>query len=128
MLKKITFKNKKSPYQPIPGILGMGDDYHIYKMSIVERLTALVLGVVIGVILGYVFFNSWIFAIIISIIFAIGLQEPYRKYQQNKRMRGLLLQFKDLLETLSASYSAGAALQQPIPRSAKIPSQTHQDI
>ena len=107
MLGKLKSLRKTDNYQPIAGVLGMGEDYHVYESSVTEKLTAAGMGILLGVALGYVFFNSWIMAAILSGIAAIALQEPYRLHQQKKRLRNLLLQFKDLLETLSASYSAG---------------------
>ena len=35
------------------------------------------------------------------------MQRPYKNFLQKRRLKKLLLEFKDLLETLTASYSAG---------------------
>jgi len=100
-------RKEKEAYVPIPGILGIGDDYHVYKISIWERLTAAALGIGAGVLVGYVFFNLWMVAVVLSVVGAIVLQEPYRNFLRKRRLKKLLLEFKDLLETLTSSYSAG---------------------
>ena len=100
-------KGKNEQYVPIPGILGIGDDYHIYTMTVGDRLTGAVLGIGTGVAVGYVFFDSWTAAVILSLILAWKIQAPFREYLRKKRLKKLLLEFKDLLETLTASYSAG---------------------
>lgn len=100
-------KKEKEIYVPIPGILGMGEDYHIYEMTMQDRLVAAGIGVILGVAVGYVFFNYWPAAVVLSILAAWKVQEPYRDYLKKKRLRTLLLQFKDLMETLTSSYSAG---------------------
>mgnify|MGYP007033824742 CR=1 FL=1 len=101
------FGREKTVYTPIPGILGIGEDYHIYKMTLWERITAVGIGVIAGVMVGYVFFNLWAVAVILSVAGAIGMQRPYKNFLQKRRLKKLLLEFKDLLETLTASYSAG---------------------
>lgn len=101
------FGKKKPVYIPIPGILGIGEDYHIYEMTVWERVTAAAIGVGVGVLVGYVFFNLWTVAVILSAVGVIGMQKPYQEFLKKRRLKKLLLQFKDLLETLTASYSAG---------------------
>lgn len=100
-------KNQKEVYVPIPGIMGIGDDYHIYHMTVWDRLKAAGLGLVIGLAIGYVFFNNWVVAAVLTAIFAVYVQKPFQNYLKKKRLKKLLLEFKDLLETLTASYSAG---------------------
>lgn len=100
-------KKPKEVYVPIPGILGIGEDYHVYHISIWERLTAAAMGIAVGVLVGYVFFNMWSVAAVLSAAGAVLLQEPYREFLKKRRLKKLLLEFKDLLETLTASYSAG---------------------
>lgn len=105
--KKQKIKKQKEVYVPIAGVMGIGEDYHVYHMSIRDRLTACGIGAVLGVAVGYVFFNSWVAALVITAAAGIYLQEPFCEYRKKKRLRKLLLEFKDLLETLTASYSAG---------------------
>jgi len=100
-------KKQKEVYVPIPGIMGLGEDYHIYHMTLADRFMAAGLGVAVAVAIGYVFFNSLIAAVVIAVGAAIFLQKPFEEYQKKKRLKKLLLEFKDLLETLTSSYSAG---------------------
>lgn len=100
-------RKQKEVYVPIPGIMGMGEDYHIYHMTIADRLMAAGLGVAAAVAVGYVFFNSLVAAAVIAAGSALFLQKPFGEYQKKKRLKKLLLEFKDLLETLTSSYSAG---------------------
>ncbi len=105
--KKEKPKKEKEVYVPIQGIMGMGEDYHIYKMTLAERLTGAALGIGLGVAVGYVFFDSLVLTVPLSIAAAVFVQKPYQEHLKKKRLKNLLLQFKDLLETLTASYSAG---------------------
>ena len=100
-------KKEKKVYVPVPGIMGMGEDYHIYDMTLMNRLKAVGIGIVIGVAVGYVFFENVIAAVVLSAAVAVAAQEPFREYCKKQRLKKLLLQFKDLLETLTSSYSAG---------------------
>lgn len=100
-------KKQKEVYVPIPGIMGLGEDYHIYHMTLADRFMAAGLGVAVAMAIGYVFFNSLIAAVVIAVGAAIFLQKPFEEYQKKKRLKKLLLEFKDLLETLTSSYSAG---------------------
>ena len=100
-------KKNKPVYTPIGGIMGMGEDYHVYQMALSDRLCAVGLGAVLGLAVGYVFFDSLLAAAVIFAVAAVKFQEPYREYLRKRRLKKLLLQFKDLLETLTSSYSAG---------------------
>ncbi len=93
--------------EPIPGIMGMGDDYHIYHMTVIDRLKAAGIGIALGVAVGYVFFENLVMAAVLSVILVIVAQKPFEEFCKKQRQRRLLLQFKDLLEALTASYSAG---------------------
>lgn len=93
--------------EPIPGIMGMGDDYHIYHMTVMDRLKAAGIGIALGVAVGYVFFENLVMAAVLSVILVIVAQKPFEEFCKKQRQRRLLLQFKDLLEALTASYSAG---------------------
>lgn len=94
-------------YEPIRGLMGMGDDYHIYTMTMTDRFQSACIGAGIGIAIGYVFFNLWSVALVLALVLTVKLQKPYREYLLKKRQKRLLLEFKDLLETLSSSYSAG---------------------
>ena len=105
--KQQKLKKTVKKQEPIPGIMGMGDDYHIYHMTVMDRLKAAGIGIALGVAVGYVFFENLVMAAVLSVILVIVAQKPFEEFCKKQRQRRLLLQFKDLLEALTASYSAG---------------------
>lgn len=92
---------------PIAGMMGMGEDYHIYHMTKRNRLMGAAVGAGVGIAVGYVFFSNWAVAFALALVITMIIQEPYMRYLKKKRLKKLLLEFKDLLETLTASYSTG---------------------
>lgn len=100
-------KIKKEKYVPVQGILGPAEDYHIYPWSFEDIAVAALVGFAVGTVVVYVFFASVFVSLIAGIVGAIGVQPIYHNYKTKKRMDSIRLQFKDMLESLSASYSAG---------------------
>lgn len=98
---------KKEIYVPIESLVSGGADYHIYCMTVKDRITAGVLGAGIGALVSYLFFKSIILTIIASVTVAVLAQRIYRDSRLKKRKKELLLQFKDLLESLTSSYATG---------------------
>lgn len=105
--EKQKIAKKKQTYTPIAGIMGIGEDYHVYSMSLADRMIAAGIGIGAGIAVGYTFFNSIFAAMLISMAGSACIQKPFQEYKKKKRLKKLLLEFKDLLETLAASYSAG---------------------
>lgn len=100
-------KKKKDVYVPLRGIMGNAVDYNVYSMNAAERLTAFLIGFAGGFAVIYVFFRVLMFSVVVGAAAGILFQKPYERHLIKKRKRTLLLQFKDMLEALSASYSAG---------------------
>ena len=100
-------KNNKNAYEPIRGLMDDGDDYHIYYMKPKDRILAALAGIAAGFAVGFIFFNSIPVSLILSPVLAVFLQRPYQGILEKKRRKSLLIQFRDLLETISASYSSG---------------------
>lgn len=101
-------KRKASPkYIPIEAEFGKGDDYYVYDMSGGEKLTGGVLGFLAGFFVGMIFFRSLIVSCVMGAAVTVPGIRKYRDYLKAKRMRNLLLQFRDMMESLSASYSVG---------------------
>lgn len=100
-------KKEKVVYEPISGILGEAVDYHVYTMKAIDRVIAACIGFVAAVVVIYVFFRNIPLIFPVGLVLAIKAQSIYREYKRKKRQKDLLLQFKDLLESLAASYSAG---------------------
>lgn len=105
--KKKAKKVKKEPYVPLKGYFGDATDYHIYEMSFADNLKGGLIGFGIAAVVEMVFFNNFIFLIIFGVIGAIVGIRFYKEHMKEKRLRELLIEFKDMLEALVASYSAG---------------------
>lgn len=99
-------KNKKK-YEPVEPLIGVGDDYHIYHMSIRDRIIAGMAGMGIGALVFYLFFRSTVVAAMAAAAAAVLAQGIYQESRLKKRKKELLLQFKDLLESLTSSYATG---------------------
>lgn len=106
--KKEKNNAKAEEYLPIKPIIGEAPDYHLYNMSVIERIVAFAAGVGIGLLVGYIFFRSLVFGIIAGVVIGWKTQPIYNQYLLEKRKKEFSLQFKDLLETLTSSYSAGS--------------------
>lgn len=101
------FHKKKEPYEPVESLIGGGADYHVYEMSIQDRAVGGIIGGAIGGVVSWLFFYN-IFVTMVSVIaVAVLAQGIYRESKLKKRKKELLLQFKDLLESLTSSYATG---------------------
>ena len=100
-------KKKKEKYIPKVGIMGEGIDYNYYEFSKIEQIGYYILGAVVSAIVAYIFYESIIMSIIAGVI-AGFIYLPIRKNQIiEKRKNKLLIQFKDMLESLNTSIGAG---------------------
>lgn len=100
-------KKEEEKYEPIESLIGGGDDYHVYHMSLRDRIVAGLMGAGIGALVSHLFFGNLIVTIGASAAVAVLAQGIYRESRQKKREKELLLQFKDLLESLTSSYATG---------------------
>lgn len=100
-------KQTKEEYVELNGVLGNAFDYHVYHMQTTDYLIAWSCGFVLAMVVIQIFFGSIIFGIIAGILLAIKAPKYYADFRKNQRLKSLREQFKDLLESLSASYSAG---------------------
>lgn len=107
MGKKENKKSKKEKYVEVTGMMGNETDYHVYHMTKIDYLIACILGFAVAAVVIYAFFQNLLLILIGGIVFARFVPKYYREYKKNKRLKELRLQFKDLLESLTASYSAG---------------------
>ncbi len=105
---QINTKQNEELYIPIRPMIGEAPDYHIYEMSRNEKAAAFFIGLAAGILVVYIFFRNLPVGLAVGVIAGIRIQPLFRKYLLEKRKQELLLQFKDLLETLTASYSAGS--------------------
>lgn len=100
-------RKKKEKYIPMKGLMGNAQDYHIYKMKPQDYLIAFLIGLVGGAIVFFVFFRIVNMSIIVGAVCGIIAIRYYREYKLRKRKQSLLIEFKDLLEALTTSYSSG---------------------
>lgn len=102
------FKRKdKEEYTELKGVFGNAEDYHVYHMTKKDWPIAWALGFAVGVVVMYAFFRNMVLTLAGGIICAALIPPYYNEYRKNARLKQLRAQFKDLLESLSASYSAG---------------------
>ncbi len=83
------------------------EDYSIYKMRGTEKLISAVLGTAGGAAVSYIFFNSGSVCLFAGTAGAVAGIFVGRNYFRKRRDKLLLSQFRDFLEALSASLSAG---------------------
>ena len=100
-------RKKKEEYVELRGLLGIGKDYHVYHMTLKDYLVAWGLGLAVGAVVLFAFFNNVFVALLGGIVCAVILPKYYRNYKKKKQSDDLRTQFKDLLESLTSSYSAG---------------------
>lgn len=104
-------KKKKDVYVPKTGILGNADDYSVYEMKIYEKVLYFVLAAAAGAAVGYIFYESVVLAAIAAVICGLVFVPVRKKQIIAKRQQKLLLQFKDMLDSLSTSIGAGSNVQ-----------------
>ena len=85
----------------------MGTDYKVYILSSREKMTALLAGFLLGFVAAYIYFGNEVLAIVVGCVAAWRAVPMYRKHLLNKREKELRLQFRDMLESLSNSFTVG---------------------
>lgn len=100
-------KKKAEEYIEMHGLMGNGKDYHVYHMKKIDFLTAWMLGFAAAAVVLFAFFNNISVSLIGGIVCAKVLPKYYCEYKKKKQLHELRTQFKDLLESLTSSYSAG---------------------
>lgn len=105
------FKINKHNVEKKKSIIGNGIDYCNYDMKLIDYIIGYVAGFIICFIGMQIFFERIIFSIIFGLCLGFVTINTYKKYIIINRQKKLLMQFKDFLESLSASYSAGKNTQ-----------------
>lgn len=100
-------KKKKNKIVEYKGISGSGTDYRVYILSPMQRIMAIVVGFAVGFAAAYIYFDSIPLGIIVGAIAGWKAIDIYRNKLFTQRQRELRLQFRDLLESLSNSYTVG---------------------
>lgn len=82
-------------------------DYKKYDMKMKDRLIAFLIGFAAAAIVLHIFFGALLVDVIVGAAAGIAAQKIYRNMMIKRIKKQLLLQFRDLLDSLSASVSAG---------------------
>ena len=82
-------------------------DYNVYVMNKKEKILSVIGGFLIGFVACYLYFNSMIVGTIIGLFCGYKAIGIYRNMKKNKRLKELRIQFRDMLESLSNSYTVG---------------------
>lgn len=101
------FKKKKDTYVPSHGLMGNADDYHIYIMKPLDYLIGFMIGFAVAFIVIYIFFRTPVLCAILGVITGIITIKYFQQYRLEKRRQVLLMEFRDLLEALTTSFSSG---------------------
>lgn len=100
-------RKKREKYVPLVGLTGVGEDYNVYRLTLAEKAIGFAIGMAAGFIAAYVMFKvflaSWIIGVIVG-IFAIPV---YRDFLLKRRKKSILLQFRDVLDSLTNSFASG---------------------
>ena len=100
-------KPKKNQIVENKGITGDGTDYTVYILDSKQKILAVVAGFLIGYIAGYIYFDNETVGLIVGLIAGYKAISIYRNKLFNDRKKELRLQFRDLLESLSNSFTVG---------------------
>lgn len=112
-LKKQNLNNSENPVQPpaqnpVQPVLY---DYSTYNMKFNDKLLAFFIGFAAAAIVAHIFFGNLIVDLIFGTVTGIIAQPIYRKYMINRNLNKLTIQFKDMLDSLNSSVSAGNVMQ-----------------
>lgn len=105
MLKKL--KKDKEEYIPMVGITGVGKDYNVYDMPQTEKLLAMLIGFIGGFTVAHIMFKVFIVSVVFGAVIAVAAVPVYRDIRIKQRRETLLMRFRDVLDSLSNSLSAG---------------------
>ncbi len=105
--KEKKVKEKKPQVVENHGITGIGTDYTVYILSRSQKLLALAAGLLIGFVASYIYLNNTIVSILVGLVAAYKAPAIYTNILFRKRQQDLRVQFRDMLESLSNSYTVG---------------------
>lgn len=99
-MKKETRKENK-------GVTGKGTDYSVYRLERKEAVISFLAGSVFGYLAFSIFFGVLPFGIVLAAAGGVVGIRSGRDFFRKKRDRSLMIQFRDFLDSLSSSFSAG---------------------
>lgn len=91
-------------------------NYENLPLSNKEKIIFLIGEVGVSLTIGWIFYDSWIIGIIISVIFMPTIK-IYKKRVSEKKLNILLIEFKDLLYSLSSEIATGATMSKALEES-----------
>ena len=98
---------KKEKYEEYNGLFHNATDYAVYHLSKGEVAVGGLVGACGGAVVIYIFFNILALSIVsIPFCFVVGVL-VYKKMLLGKRNTRLILQFRDMLESVSSSLGSG---------------------
>jgi len=100
-------KKSKKEEKVNRGITGAGEDYSVYIMTSSERLVAFVIGFGACYAASQLYFGSQVLSLLVGLIGGYYAIPIMRNRKQKKRLDVLRKQFRDMLESLSNSLTAG---------------------
>lgn len=98
---------KKEKYEEYNGLFHNGTDYAVYHMKKKEVAIGALVGGMAGGIVVMIFFGFWILALLSIPLCGIAGVFVYRKLLLERRRRRLVIQFRDMLESISSSLGSG---------------------
>ncbi len=98
---------KKEKYVEYDGLFHNATDYAVYHMSTKEKMLGGIIGTLVGGMVVFVFFGSAMLAVLALPSCFVGGIIVYRNILLNKRKMQLVVQFRDMLESVSASLGSG---------------------
>jgi len=101
------FKKKKDTYIPSQGLMGNADDYHVYNMRLIDYVIGFLIGFGVAFVVIYVFFRTPVLCAVVGVVTGLITINHYQRYRLEKRRQVLLMEFRDLLESLTTSFSSG---------------------
>ncbi len=93
---------------------GGGPDYKSYRMSPFEWLEAVAAGVGLAGAVSYACYRSWLVFILLAVPASVIVPQYLRESWRKKRLRQLEGQFKEAIQIISASLSAGLSVENAI--------------
>lgn len=89
------------------GLFHNAADYGIYHMTVSERIIGFAVGAVTGLAVFQIFFALWMFSFAAACLTGIAGIMIYGRMLHQKRNALLLIQFRDMLESISTSLGGG---------------------
>lgn len=86
-------------------------DYSTYRMKLNDRLLAFLIGFAAAAVVMHIFFGNMFVDLVFGVIVGIVAQPIYRKSMIKRNINKLTIQFKDMLDSLNSSVSAGNVMQ-----------------